>query len=171
MKAAIAATRRRSNLIFLAVVLCATPAFASNQLILTHGEPTEKGTYLGVTDLLVDPKMDDARVWITVDGQKIAEGIRWPYRVIVDLGPTAVEHEISVTAIGPKKNRVQWHETVNKGHLPLTVHVTPVDLQSGTFLADTTAPKNDPVVAVELWHQGQKVVSVDERLELGDERR
>ncbi|HUP44835.1 MAG TPA: VWA domain-containing protein [Thermoanaerobaculia bacterium] len=137
------------------------PAFASSQLILTHGKALEKGTYVGVVDLLVDPGFDDARVWITIDGQKIAEGIQWPYRVNVDLGPNAVEHKISVSAVGRNKRRVQWHETINRGHFPLRISVKPVDLGSRLFAAHTTAPENDPVVAVELWHEGSKIATAD----------
>jgi hypothetical protein len=157
-----ACSTRRSSALLVALLLCAVPAIASNQLILTHGQAAEKGTWLGVVDLLVDPGMQDARVWITVDGQKIAEGIQWPYRVAVDFGPTAVEHKVSVTAIGANKRRVQWHETINRGHLPLRVDVRPVDIAARLFEARTTAPQNDPVVAVELWHHGEKVVSVSD---------
>lgn len=142
------------------VLLCALPARASDQLLLTHGENPEKGPYLGVVDLVIDPGMQDARVWITVDGQKIAEGISYPYRVTVDLGPNAVEHKISVTAIDREKRKVQWQETVNRGHLPLTVKVRPVDIANNLFEAKTTAPDTDPVVSVELWHNGEKVTTV-----------
>ncbi|HUP50235.1 MAG TPA: VWA domain-containing protein [Thermoanaerobaculia bacterium] len=144
---------------FLSLILTA-PAGAATQLLLTRGETPEKGEYLGVVELTVDPGFEAARVWITVNGQKIAEGLRWPHRVMVDFGPTAIEHKISVTAIGPNKRRVQWHETLNRGQLPLSVKLQPVDLAARVFEAKTTAPKSDPVVAVELWHQAEKVVNL-----------
>jgi len=52
----------------------------------------------GVVDLTVSPGFDDARVTVVVDGQKLAEGLRSPYHVTVDFGPTVVEHKISVIA-------------------------------------------------------------------------
>jgi Ca-activated chloride channel homolog len=155
---------RRSNvaisLIF--IILFALPATAANQLILKRGETAERGELVGVIDVAVDPGIENAKVWITIDGQKIAEGIMWPHRVNVDFGPTAVEHKIAITAIGPNKRRVQWHETINRGHLPLTVKVQAIDLGSRLFEAKTTAPKNDPVVAVELWDHATKVATVTE---------
>jgi Ca-activated chloride channel homolog len=147
---------------FLVLLLFAVPASASSQLTLTRGETALSGEYVGVIDLTIDPGFEDARVWISIDGQKIAEGMRWPHIVTVDFGPTAVEHKISVTAIGPNKRRVQWHETVNKGHLPLSVKVRPVDLENRLFEAKTTAPDTDPVVAVELWHQAVRIATVTE---------
>lgn len=155
--------RRSSVAISLIVILLfALPAAAANQLILKRGETAERGDLVGVVDLSVDPGIEDAKVWITIDGQKIAEGILWPHRVNVDFGPLAVEHKIAITAVGPNKRRVQWHETINRGHLPLTVKVVAVDLGSRLFEAKTTAPKNDPVVAVELWDHATRVATVTE---------
>jgi Ca-activated chloride channel family protein len=130
--------------------------------MLKRGETAERPEYVGVVDLTVDPGFEDARVWITIDGQKIAEGIRWPHRVNVDFGPAAVEHRIAITAIGANKRKVQWHETINRGHLPLTVDVKAIDLGSRLFEAKTTSPKNDPVVAVELWDHATKIATVTE---------
>ncbi|HEU4521490.1 MAG TPA: VWA domain-containing protein [Thermoanaerobaculia bacterium] len=153
---------RALRLAAIAILLWAVPAFASQQLVLTRGKAPASTSYLGVVDLLVDPGIEDARVWISVDGQKIAEGLGYPYRVSVDLGPMAVEHKIAVTVIDSKKRRIRWQETVNRGHLPLTVRVTPVSLAARLFEAKTTAPQSDPVVAVELWHEGKKMVEVTE---------
>lgn len=155
---------RRSNVAsaLILIILFALPATAANQLILKRGETAERGELVGVIDVAVDPGFEDAKVWITIDGQKIAEGILWPHRVNVDFGPTAVEHRIAITAIGPNKRRVQWHETINRGHLPLTVKVQAIDLGSRLFEAIPTAPKNDPVVAVELWDHATKVATVTE---------
>ncbi|MGZ8867398.1 MAG: hypothetical protein ACXW2P_03565, partial [Thermoanaerobaculia bacterium] len=134
MKAA-ARSPRRGNVALsaLLILLFAIPATAANQLMLKRGETAERPEYAGVVDLTVDPGFQDARVWITIDGQTIAEGILWPHRVNVDFGPAAIEHKIAITAIGADKRRVQWHETINRGHLPLTVDVKAIDLASRLF--------------------------------------
>ncbi|HEY3055905.1 MAG TPA: VWA domain-containing protein [Thermoanaerobaculia bacterium] len=113
-------------------------------------------------ELTVNPGFDEARVSISVDGQKIADALQAPYKLIVDFGPTAVEHRIGVTATGANKRRVQWHETVNRGHLPLSVKVRPIDLNTHLFEAITTAPPDDPVTTVELWDSGKLVASITE---------
>jgi VWFA-related protein len=115
-----------------------------------------------VIELTVNPGFDEARVSISVDGQKIADALQAPYKLIVDFGPTAVEHRIGVTATGANKRRVQWHETVNRGHLPLSVKVRPIDLNTHLFEAITTAPPDDPVTTVELWDSGKLVASITE---------
>src|SRR6266540_98494 len=120
-----------------------TAAHASTRLLLSRGEQPPSVEYKGVIEITVSPGFDDARVSITVDGQKIADAMQSPYKVIVDFGPTAVEHRIGVSATGANKRRVQWHETVNRGHLPLSVRVRPIDLNSHLFEATTTAPSDD----------------------------
>lgn len=115
-----------------------------------------------MVDLSVDPGFEDARVALSVDGQKIAEGLQFPYKVTVDFGPTAMEHKIDVSATLPDKHRVQWHTTLNQGHLPLTVKVRAVDLGSRTFEAVTTAPADDPITSVQVWDSGKVVASVDQ---------
>jgi VWFA-related protein len=115
-----------------------------------------------VIEITVSPGFEDARVSITVDGQKIADSLQSPYKVIVDFGPTALEHRIGVTAVGANKRRVQWHETVNRGHLPLSVKVRPIDLNNHLFEVAATAPTDDPVASVELWNSGKLVASVTE---------
>ena len=151
---------RRILPLFLVSLLLAAPSGAATQLLLTRGEHPQTGEYHGLVDLVVDPGFSDARVWITVDGQKVAEGLGWPHRLELDLGPKAVQHRITVTAVGKNNRKVQWHETINRGHLPLTVRVEPVDLEARSFEAKTTAPKDDPVTAVQVWHGGEKVAEV-----------
>ena len=157
-------SRRSGNLLpsLLVVFFFAASASATTQLTLRRGETAPHGEYVGVIDLTVDPGFEDARVWISIDGQKIAEGMRWPHKVTVDFGPTAIEHKIAVTAVGSSKRRVQWHETINKGHLPLSVQVRPVDLANRIFEARTTAPETDPVVVVEVWHRAEKIATVSD---------
>ena len=140
-------------------ILFATDTFAATQLVLSRGGKSLQEQYKGIVELTIDPGFENARVSISVDGQKIAEQIPSPYRVIVDFGETAVEHRITVAAYGEKKRRVQWHETINRGKLPLSVRLEEVDLQNGVFEAATTAPDDDPVEAVELWHEGKLVAS------------
>ena len=82
----------------------------------------------------------------TVDGQKVADGLKSPYHLVVDFGPAALQHKITVVARAPKSSkRVQWTETINQGMLPLSVRVKPVDVSTGAFEVETTAPAGDPV--------------------------
>lgn len=138
-----------------------TAASANTQLVLTRDTPPE-GEFKGMVDLTAHPGFEAARVTITVDGEKIAEALPSPYRVTVDFGPTAVQHKIVVTAITADRKRVQWQQTINKGHLPLSVKVNAVDLANRVFEAKVTAPDDNPVVAVDVWDNGQKVASVTE---------
>ena len=153
-------SKRKAVLQVLAVVLLliAPAAGATTQLLLTRGVATT-GEYKGVVELTVNPGLENARVTIIVDGQKIADGLTAPHKVIIDFGTTAVEHRISVLANGPNRRRIQWQETINRGRLPLSVKVKPVDLRSRVFEATTTAPPEDPVAVVEVWDGGTLVAS------------
>ncbi len=116
--------------------------------------------YKGVVELTVDPPFDGAKVSISVDGAKITDALLSPYRTTVDFGQRTVEHRITVTAwSADKKKRVQWSETVNHGHKPLTVKLRALDAPKGEFQALTTAPDDDPITAVELWENGQVVAT------------
>ena len=140
----------------LVIALSAIPAQAVTQLLLTR-DGKVSGNYTGVVDLVISPGVDDATVSVVMDGQKVVDSLRAPYRVSIDLGSTAVEHKIVVTAVTKDKKRIQWRDTINRGHLPLSVRVRAVDLESRTFEAVTTSPQDDPIVAVELWDGGQKI--------------
>jgi VWFA-related protein len=142
------------------VLLFAASAGATTQLLLNR-ETNGPDQVKGVVDLTVSPGFDDARVTVIVDGQKLAEGIRSPYRVTVDFGPAVVEHKITVTAFTADKKKVQWHETVNRGHLPLSVKLRLVDMTNRVFDATVTAPQDDPVTAVELWESGKVISALD----------
>jgi len=141
--------------------LLTTAASANTQFVLSRDSHPD-GELKGMVDLSVSPGFDAARVTITVDGEKIAEALPSPYRVMVDFGPTAVQHRIVVTAMTPDKKRVQWQQTINKGHLPLSVKVNAVDVANRVFEAHVTAPEADPVAAVEVWDSGQKIAAVTE---------
>lgn len=151
-------------LLFLAAQLAATAARASTtQLRLARGiDRADEQQYQGVVELTVDPGFDNAKVSITVDGQKLADGLRSPYKVSVDFGANAVQHQISVVAISPANKRVQWQETVNRGLLPLTVKVNAVDAANRVFEAKATAPSSDPIAAVEFWDNGTRLASITE---------
>lgn len=155
--------QRNINIVLglLLAFLTITSASANTPLVLTRDRQPE-GEFKGLVDLTAVPGFDAARVSISVDGEKIAEALPSPWRVTVDFGPAAVQHKIVVTAIGADKKRVQWQQTINKGHLPLKVKVNAVDVASRTFEARVTAPDDDPVVAVEVWDSGQKIASVTE---------
>ncbi|HUR83517.1 MAG TPA: VWA domain-containing protein [Thermoanaerobaculia bacterium] len=137
----------------------ATTAAANTQLTLTRGDASEITTeYTGVVDLVIDPAIDNARVTVTVDGQKVATGLLAPYRLTVDLGATPMQHKITVTATASKGKRVQWTSTINRGNLPLSVRLRQLDAH--TFEAITTSPKEDPIEVVQLWDNAQAVASV-----------
>src|SRR5712691_8895415 len=153
---------RRSVAAAILIVSLAVSASASTRLVLSRGEQPPSVEYKGVIEITAKPGFDDARVSITVDGQRIADSLQAPYKVIVDFGPTAIEHRIGVTATGAGKRRIQWAETVNRGHLQLSVKVRLIDLNSHLFEASTTAPVEDPVAVVELWDTGKLVASVSD---------
>jgi len=140
-------------------LLIAATAAAETQLVLSRGTHTEHtARYTGVVDLAIVPGFDNAKVTISVDGQKVAANLLAPYHVDVDFGPTAIEHRITVTAVSPRGKRVQWSETINRGNLPLTVAVKQV--AGRTFEAATTSPEGDPIEAVQLWDNGKLVTSL-----------
>src|SRR5438874_10200932 len=150
----------RTNVLFgvLAAILLSLPAAANTQLLLSRDAKLPDGEYKGIVDLAVSPGFDNALVSITVDGQKLSDALHSPYHVAVDLGPTAIEHKIVVTAYtADKGRRVQWTETINRGMLPLTVKVQPVDLANRVFEAKVTASKDDPITAVELRDSGKAI--------------
>lgn len=158
-----AVTKSRSVIAITLFVLITSSADAATQLLLRRGDTNQHpGELKGVIDLTIDPVFDDAKVTVVVDGQTLASNLGSPYHVIVDFGPIAVEHKISITAKAPNGKRVQWQETINRGMLPLTVKVRPFDAQQRIFEAVTTAPKHDPIQVVELWDDGKLVTSVAE---------
>jgi Ca-activated chloride channel family protein len=137
-------------------------AAATTELLLSRDVPLTQAEYTGLVQLTVNPGIENAKVAITVDGEKIADGLRSPYRVTVDFGPRSVEHRISVVASTLDHKRVQWQCTVNRGHLPLSLKLQPVDLANRTFEVKTTAPQDDPIASVTLWDAGQAVTEVTE---------
>jgi Ca-activated chloride channel family protein len=152
---------RATRLGFILILILTTSASATTQLLLTRDAEPEQADLRGVVELTVNPGLDEAHVTITMDGQKIGDALRSPYKVTVDFGPNAIEHRITVVATQGKK-RVQWQETVNRGHLPLTVKVAAVDLANRLFEATATAPQDDPIQSVEVWDSGQKVAEAKE---------
>ena len=152
-----------ASLAFVLTIFLALSASAATQLLLSRDGSTDRATdYKGIVDVTVNPGIDDAHVSITVDGQKLADGLRAPWKVTVDFGPAAIEHKITVTAWTKEKRRIQWHETINRGRLPLAVKLRPVDLTSRTFEATATAPSEDPIVAVQLWDAGKMIAEAKE---------
>lgn len=143
------------------VALTSTTALATTQLVLERGAKPQPGIeYAGVVDLAINPGFDNANVTVLVDGQKIAEGLKSPYHVVVDFGPTAIQHKITVIATTPTgKQRTQWTEVVNRGYLPLSLKVKAIDVAGRLFEAVTTSPKDDPIERVELWENGKVVAT------------
>jgi len=147
----------------LLAVAIATTAAANSQIVLKRGNQAElPGEYTGVVDLAIDPGYDNARVTVLVDGQKVANGLRSPYHVVVDFGPIALQHKITVQVTPPNARRIQWQETINRGYLPLSVSVKPLDVGARLFEVNVTAPKEDPIEIVQLWDNAQVVATVTE---------
>jgi Ca-activated chloride channel homolog len=143
------------------VLLLASDALANSQLVLKHGTSIERGhEYKGVVDVAIDPGFDNAKVAVSVDGQQVAAALTSPYHLFVDFGPTAVQHRVVITATSPSGRRTRWSETINEGKLPLSVTVKAVDVASGLFQAETTAPAEDPVEIVQLWDNGQVAAEI-----------
>lgn len=155
--------RRNSVLLASLLTLFVTTNLSATQLLLKRGDAsTHAGEYSGVVRLTIDPGFDNGRITVAVDGEKLTDSLRSPYHLDVDLGPTPLQRKITITAVAPNQKRVQWSETINKGLLPLGVSVKPVDLASGVFEAHTTAPKDDPIVTVQLWDNGKLIAEASE---------
>src|SRR5688500_16574522 len=101
----------KRNAAVLLSLLIAITAAAETQLVLERGTQIENAEYTGVVRLTINPGFENAKVNVTVDGQKVATNLLAPYRLDVDFGPTPVQHRIAVTAISPKGRRTQWTET------------------------------------------------------------
>jgi Ca-activated chloride channel homolog len=140
--------------------LVANAAVAKTQILLERGAKQNPDIqYTGVVDLAIDPGFENAKVTVIVDGQKIADGLLSPYHVVVDFGPTAIQHKITVIARGTNNRHAQWSDIINRGYLPLSLKVKPVDLGARVFEAVTTSPKDDPIELVQLWDNGQPIAS------------
>ena len=164
MKAVQRIRSRRTNVrlsAFLVVLLLPATTFANQQLVLSRAQAPETAEYRGLVDLAVDPGFDAARVSVTVDGENVV-ALHSPYRVTVDLGPDVIQHKITVTAWTKEKKRAQWNETINRGHMPLTVKLHPTDAAKGEFDVETTAPGDDPISTIELWDNGNVVAKLDQ---------
>ena len=160
-------------LLSLNLLIPATASAAAQQLVLARGDSNEHtGELKGVIDLAIDPGIEGARVRVDVDGQKVADGLLSPWHLVVDFGPTPVQHRITVTAKGPKGQTARWTETVNRGNLPLGLKVQLVDVALRLFEVQTTSPKEDPIEAVQVWDEGKLIVTVKEppyRIEVPEE--
>lgn len=141
----------------------AAAAAANTQIVLERGKQAElNGEYTGVVDLAIDPGVDNAKVAILVDGQKVADGLRSPYHVVADFGPTPIQHKLTIIVTTPGNKRIQWQETINRGYLPLSVSVKAVDVGARLFEAVVTSPKEDPIEKVELWDNGKAIATLTE---------
>jgi len=143
-------------------LLLAAPAIAAPTQLLLGRDTVPASDIKGLVDLTIVADFDDARITVTVDGQKIVEGLRAPWRVPVDFGPLPVEHKIVVTATGADRQRVQWQTTINKGHQTLNVKIEPVDTANRLFEAVVTSPDEDPVINVSAWDAGKSIASADQ---------
>lgn len=147
--------------ITLTLLLATTASAAPDQLLLGR-DTAPPADIKGPIDLTIVPDFDDARVTVTVDGQKIVDGLRSPWHVPVDFGPQPVEHTIVVTAVGAGRKRIQWQTTINKGHQTLGVKIEPVDAANRIFEAKVTSPDEDPIVSVSAWDDGKPIATVEQ---------
>jgi len=151
----------RNVAIAFTLLLATTAAAAPDQLILGR-DTTPPADIKGPIDLTIVPDFDDARVTVTVDGQKIVDGLRSPWHVPVDFGPQPVEHKIVIIATGADRKRIQWQTTINKGHQTLGVKIEPVDAANRIFEANVTSPDEDPIVSVSAWDDGKPIATVEQ---------
>src|SRR5688500_13133114 len=94
--------------IFTLVILSSAAAQASTQNVLERGsQRVHNGLYSGVVELAIHPGFADARVTVLVDGQKVAEGLKSPYHLVVDFGPAPLQHKITVIAKAAQVKRTQ----------------------------------------------------------------
>lgn len=163
MKAVTRIRSRRTDawLLTLLVVLLPTAALANQQLVLSRTQAPENTEYKGLVDFAVDPGFDAAKVSITVDGENVL-ALHAPYRATVDLGQNVIQHKITVTAWTKEKKRAQWSETINRGHMPLSVKLHPTDAAKGQFDVEATAPDDNPISVVEVWDNGNVVAKLDQ---------
>lgn len=145
-----------------ALLLLSTPLFANTQIVLSRDAQPPADEVKGVVDLTVSPGFDASRVTVIVDGQKVGESLPSPYRVTVDFGATPVEHTIVVSAWTEDHKRVQWQQTINKGHKPLAVKIRQTDAATNLFEANVTAPDDDPIASVTLWDGGKPAAVITE---------
>lgn len=113
------------------------------------------GDYLGMTEIVVVPPYEPATVTVEMNGSVVATLTSAPYRVETDLGRSATEHVIRISASAPGKRRVTWESTINRGKEPLTIRLA--KRPSGRIEAVVTATQNDPVVEVEFFHDDQRL--------------
>src|SRR5436305_5146532 len=159
--ARIRSPRTNAWLLTFLVILLPSAALANQQLVLSRTRAPENAEYKGLVDFAVDPGFDAAKVSITVDGENVL-ALHSPYRVTVDLGQSVIQHKITVTAWTKEKKRAQWSETINRGHMPLTVKLHATDAAKGEFNVATTAPDDDPISVIELWDNGNVVAKLDQ---------
>ena len=99
---AVRSTRSKHFLPLLVLVMSVAPLHAATQIVLAR-DAHPAGEFRGVVDVAVSPGIDNASVTITVDGQKLVDGLHAPYHVAIDLGPNVVEHKIGVSVFAPDK--------------------------------------------------------------------
>ncbi len=86
-----ASTFSRSWVVILFAAAATVSASANTQLVLSRNAEAPAAELKGVIDLTVDPGLDDARVTLTLDGETLADGLRSPWKVVVDFGPNVIE--------------------------------------------------------------------------------
>jgi Ca-activated chloride channel family protein len=150
-------------LLLATLLLCAARVARGDgqQLLLDRDAPADAIQLLGVVEMTVKAPFEPARVTLAMDGQVVAQSLRSPYRVFVDLGPTAIEHKIVVTAFTADWKKVSWTQTINRGMESLRVRLKLIDLAGRTYEAFVTTPESNPVRHVEFWSESTMLGRVD----------
>jgi len=123
------------------------------RLILDPSNTPSADEIRGITEVTVIPPFEEAKVSILVDGKVIASSSIPPYTAEIDFGVNGIEHRIGVVARSRDgKRRSEWSHVINRGNHPLTVSVRLHAAEADPYIeAICTAPKADPIVAVEFF--------------------
>ena len=118
----------------------------STQLLLQRGSQSDQpGQYSGVVDLAIDPGFDNAKVTVTVDGQKVADGLMSPYHVVVDLRPDAARSTRSRSRPTARTGSARSGRRRSTAVCCRSRCASePIDSAAGLFEVDATSPDDDP---------------------------
>lgn len=138
-----------------AIVQAGDPSSLHRLVLQRDTAGTIGGEYSGATEIVVLPPFEPATVTLELNGSLVATLNSAPYRVEADLGERAIEHRFRVTASAPGYRRVSWESIINRGQATLSIRL--VRREGNRIEALVTAPADDPVAAVEFFHDTQSL--------------
>src|SRR5258708_31365417 len=86
-----------TTLTFLLLTTAARAAAPTQLILQRDGQASLTEDIKGPIDLTIVPGIDDARVTVSVDGQKLVDGLRSPWHIPVDFAPLLAHHKIVIT--------------------------------------------------------------------------